>query len=713
MSYRPMLCSNRDSKTDLCLIASLFLIGLFVMTAMMPLATGQTEPAVEPENWYSMRNNQWNTGTSTGLAPDSEELYWIFEAPPHPVLGWTYWYGAVAVVNNIVYAGHANGNLYAIDESSGSVLWEFLVDDYAEDFPYPVLSSPAVDLARETIYLGADGLYAIDMNDGSLKWKFITIDDGFDYEWWSSPNFDEETVYFGSVSGFLFAIDADSGTEKWRFETGEREYNPTNDQEINKEAGGAITATPAIGPDYVYIVDWDENLFAVNKEDGELVFYQGFEDAFPGTQTPMEWGPIDMGAGSGYASVALDLDNHMMFIGDTSGNMWGLSMDSDDNGWDDDFDGRTDNEGKVEWKYTAGDLWSASASVYDNTVYAGSWDGLLYAFEPVTGQIKWQSPLHGTPFGSQVAADGMVYAPTYANEDGSWVGYTTAYDASGGDEVWNLRITDPFLSQPAVYNDKIILGDWFGAHLIAIGVDGPKPDLFVADVSATDDMDGERYIYAAVCNKAGTIISPPFDIQIFVDGKMEHNESFGSLNPGEYASATIKSSMGGGSHDIKAKVIQRPTGWYHIEEVNEGNNDMEITVGGIAGFFAGESSAASPLMFLLGLLIGAGTAWLMAGREKEEDGPRQPIAHLEEQGVDQHHDIEEGKFITSQNAKRYHRSRCPFAINIPRNGGTIVTLEQALSMGKKPCKCTEITTDKDTEAEALVKEEPILDAEQG
>lgn len=729
MSQRPQSIHKENQGFSFWMALTLLFSLIFVAMALAPQAVAQTEPAVEEDNWISMRGDAWNTGASNSLAPDTDELYWIFEAPPHSVLGWTFWYGAVAVHDHIVYAGHSNGNLYAIDESSGSILWEYLIDDYAEDFPFPILSSPVIDVERETIYLGADGLYAIDMNDGTLKWKFDTE---FWFEWWSSPNLEDDTIYFGSIGGFLFAIDADTGTELWRFETGEREYNPSNGQELNKEEGGEITATPAIGPDYVYIVDWDENLYAVNKADGELVFYQGFEDAFPGTQTPMEWGPFDMGAGEGYASVALDLDNHMMFIGDTSGNMWGLSMDPDDNGWDDDFDGRTDNEGKVEWEYNANDqIWSASASVYDNTVYAGSWDGTLYAFEPVSGTIQWEAVLHGTPYGSQIAADGMIYAPTFANEGGSWVGYTTAYDASSGDELWSLKITDPILAQPAVYNDKFIIGDWFGSHLIAIGSGGPKPDLFVDDLTVSDANDNdERIVYATVGNKPNTVVSPPFDVQIKVDGELMYNESFASLAPGDLAAANVKLDMGGGSHDIEVKIIQRPTGWYHIEEVNLANNEESIKVGGIFAAAAGESAFALPLWFILGLLIGFCLAWFfVGGREKEEREYLPHVAEIQEtplvSGKNIKIDWENIEYVTSKKAKRYHMADCPFAVNIPEKSRILMNFKKASKSSKKPCKCTEIKSahdisyrhakDAETGEEIVdgLKDEAILDAEQG
>ena len=683
------------------------LTGLLLFAALVPLVSAQDEPAIV-EDWPQFRANQWNTGTSPAEAPDTDELYWVFEATPNPSLPWGF-YSSAAVIDHVVYIGCGNGYLYALDEASGAVIWEFVVDDYAPDFPYPVLSSPAVDTDRGVVYFAADGLYAIDMDEGTLRWKFDT---GYWYEWWSSPSFDEDTVYIGSGSANLYAIDADSGNQKWVFETGEREYNPLTGEEVNKEAGGAISATAAVGPELVYIVDWDENLYAVDKDDGEMIFIQGFEDTIPGTNTPIEWGPIDMAAGRGMASVTLDLENNMLFLGDTYGKVWGISMDSDDNGIDDDFDGKVDNEGNVIWDYETGDAITASAALYEGIVYVGSWDMIMYAFDAVSGSIRWQQPIDGVPWGGQTAADGKVFVTTAWNEDsGAPYGNIYAFDAETGNEVWSMRVDNYIFAHATPYNDKLIVGEFTGMHLAALGMGGPKPDLYVADLTVSDETsDGERIVYTTIGNKKNTVLSPPFEVQIFVDDKLKYNESYDALAPGDLTAANVKLDLGGGSHEIEVRVIQRPTGWYHIPETNLGNNKEAITVGGVMNMLGGESDMALPMWFLLGLIIGAGVMIFVANRRREEDTDFDlPMAFTYERRVDLNDEVEEGKFITSEKAKRYHVSKCPFAVNIPRKGGIIVTIEEATELGKKPCQCTGLADD--TKTKAKKSGEQVLDAE--
>lgn len=593
--------------------ASIFLFASFLSAPLAPAIAAEIEP-METFDWPRFRADQWNSGTTPAGAPDTNELYWVFEAPPNPSLPWGF-YSSAALVDHIAYVGCGNGHLYALDEASGAVLWDFVADEYAEDFPFPFLSSPAVDQERGVIYIAADGLYAIDLYEGTLLWKFDT---GFWYEWWSSPTFDEDTVYLGSGSGGLYAIDAGTGNQKWFFETGEREYNPFTGEEVNREAGGAVSATAAIGPDLVYIVDWDENLYAVDKVDGELIFIQGFEDTVPGTQTPMEWGPFDLGAGEGMASVTLDLEHDMLFVGDTAGKVWGMSMESDDNGLDDDLDGKVDNEGKVIWEYETGDAITGSAALYDGLLFVGSWDMTIYAFEPVTGAVKWQQPVDGAPWGGQTVADGKVFVTTaWFDNDGNRYGNIYAFDAGTGEEIWSMRVDNWIFAHATPYNDKLIVGEFTGMHLAAFGTGGPRPDLYVADLTVSDETsDGERIVYATLGNKPDTITSPPLEVQIFVDGKLEYNESFEALAPGDLIAANVKLGLGGGSHEVEVRITQRPAGWYHLEEINLGNNRLSVTTGGL-----GEVATSPPVMLFVGAASGAAISasmtWWIARRNTE------------------------------------------------------------------------------------------------
>lgn len=115
-----------------------------------------------------------------------------------------------AIVNGVVYVGSNDGNLYAVDQQTGSQKWKFPTGAR-------VTSSPAV--ANGLVYFSSyDGnFYAIDAATGKLQWKFRnagerryagthlhgllpegeSMPDPFDF-YLSSPAVWHGAVYFGS-----------------------------------------------------------------------------------------------------------------------------------------------------------------------------------------------------------------------------------------------------------------------------------------------------------------------------------------------------------------------------------------------------------------------------------------------------------------------------------------------------------------------------------
>ncbi|MBV8136095.1 MAG: PQQ-binding-like beta-propeller repeat protein [Deltaproteobacteria bacterium] len=70
--------------------------------------------------------------------------------------------GELAVANGVVYAGSATGGIYALDASTGSVIWR--VPSSA-----PVTSGPSVS-GTGLIFFGSDALYAVD-SSGTVQWS--------------------------------------------------------------------------------------------------------------------------------------------------------------------------------------------------------------------------------------------------------------------------------------------------------------------------------------------------------------------------------------------------------------------------------------------------------------------------------------------------------------------------------------------------------------
>ncbi len=177
-----------------------------------------------------------------------------------------------AVVEGVVYFGSYDSNFYAVDASSGTLKWKFKTagerrfaakhlhgaEPAAEMMPDPFdfyLSSPTI--VNGTVYFGSgDGnVYALDDATGSLRWKFQTGDVVH-----ASPAVADGTVYVGSWDSYFYALDAATGKQKWRFKTGE-------DPQIHNQIG--IQSSAVVADGLVYFGCRDSNLYALDAKTGE------------------------------------------------------------------------------------------------------------------------------------------------------------------------------------------------------------------------------------------------------------------------------------------------------------------------------------------------------------------------------------------------------------------------------------------------------------
>src|ERR1700733_536216 len=72
-----------------------------------------------------------------------------------------------AVVSGTVFVGSTDGNLYAVDQESGTQKWKF-------EAKSRVVSSPAVADGVGDFAAYDGNFYAVDAGGGQLKWKFKT-----------------------------------------------------------------------------------------------------------------------------------------------------------------------------------------------------------------------------------------------------------------------------------------------------------------------------------------------------------------------------------------------------------------------------------------------------------------------------------------------------------------------------------------------------------
>ena len=177
-----------------------------------------------------------------------------------------------AVAGGIVFFGAYDGIFYAVDASIGTLKWRFKTEGErrfagthlhgseptTETMPDPFdcfLSSPVV--WNGAVYFGSgDGnVYALDATTGALRWKFKTGDVVH-----ASPAIADGALFIGSWDSFFYALDASTGKEKWRFKTGV-------DPDMHNQVG--IQSSAAVAEGMVYFGCRDSHLYALDAATGE------------------------------------------------------------------------------------------------------------------------------------------------------------------------------------------------------------------------------------------------------------------------------------------------------------------------------------------------------------------------------------------------------------------------------------------------------------
>jgi eukaryotic-like serine/threonine-protein kinase len=255
-----------------------------------------------------------------------------------------------------------------------------------------------------------------------VKWKFHTSGRVI-----SSPAVSGGVVFVGGTDGNLYAVDRESGQLKWKF-----------------AAKSRITSSPAVSEGLVYFGAYDGNFYAVDAAAGQLKwkFQTAGERRYAGThlhgsQPPAETmpDPFDF-----YLSSPV-VWNGGVFFGSGDGNIYAVNAAS----------------GALQWKFKTGDVVHASPAIADGILFIGSWDSYFYALDAATGKEKWRFKTGEDPdihnqVGIQSSAavvDGTVY---FGCRDSNLY----ALDAATGQKKWAFSNDGSWvIGSPAVLDGKV------------------------------------------------------------------------------------------------------------------------------------------------------------------------------------------------------------------------------------------------------------------
>ncbi len=220
-----------------------------------------------------------------------------------------------------------------------------------------------------------------------------------------------------------------------------------------------IRSKAAVTDNRVLISVYDNNLYAINKANGEFVWKYPTADGvgaspcvydemvFVGSSDTMMYA-IDLRTGrkiwhfetngSIYSSPTARFEH--VFFGSDDGYLYALNV----------------KHGRSAWKTNAFSAVRSSPYVDEERVFFGTEGGYIYCLELSTGKTKWQAQ----------ARRAVTSSPTFAEEIvivGSLDATVYALDAATGWAIWRFRTRRPIISSPVVHDGVVYIGSSDGS----------------------------------------------------------------------------------------------------------------------------------------------------------------------------------------------------------------------------------------------------------
>jgi outer membrane protein assembly factor BamB len=283
--------------------------------------------------WSSQLDERiWGSPSVDGgnvFITDNSKLYALNESTG--TRAWTRGFGYMSLLcssavakDNIVFVGSDGGGIFALDQMTGSIIWNYS--------GLRICSTPAItdNMIFAVSFAQNAKIYCLEEFTGELVWSkdVSQISDG---SYFSSPTVSDGMIIVGlnavaSDVGTILALDEYSGATIWS-------------QQI-----GHIFSSPAVAYGKVFVGSYDKKVYAFDELTGNLAWTYTTGDR------------IEMSS----PAVA----DSKVFIGSDDHNVYALDA----------------TIGTKMWNYTTGHWVDSSPAVSDGVVYVGSLDGKVYAF---------------------------------------------------------------------------------------------------------------------------------------------------------------------------------------------------------------------------------------------------------------------------------------------------------------------------------------------
>ena len=385
--------------------------------------------------WPMFHHDLRHAGFNNVSGPSTNRTIWNFTAGNAII-------SSPAVINNTVYFGSDDGNVYAIYLTNGTRIWNFTVFNSVV-----IRSSPAVINGR--VYIGAQTqVYALNATNGTSLWNFTTgIPNGAVF---SSPAIANDIAYIGSEGpNQLYALNSTNGIAIW-----------------NVTFGAAVTASPAIANNRVYINAKDNNTYAFNATNGTQI-----------------WNFTATGEIESSPTIVNDIN----YFQSDGGQLYALNA----------------TNGTLIWNFTTGNTLSMSTpAIFGDRVYVGSNANQFYAVNATNGTLIWNFTV--------IAA--IDSSPAIGNNTIVYFGATDnnvyALNATTGTLIWKYNVDNIFRTSPALVDGILIIGS---SNNITYAFQDSIPDIIAPSVTEAAPVNittfgvGEPVNISATVTNSGAI----------------------------------------------------------------------------------------------------------------------------------------------------------------------------------------------------------------
>ncbi|HWC77315.1 MAG TPA: PQQ-binding-like beta-propeller repeat protein [Blastocatellia bacterium] len=352
--------------------------------------------------------------------------------------------GTPVVSGGAVYVGSWDGNMYALREETGELLWKFNAGTIRVDAcntSYGIDNTAAIADGK-LFFAAADcTLYALNPATGSLIWKTQLANPLEAFHAFASPVVVDGKLYLGLAShcvnpcvrGRVVCVDIRDGRVLWSFIAA-----PEN------STGGGVWSSVAVDSTrrLVYVGTgnfctgddtYSNAIVALNADTGTLAWT--FKKLVRDNRN------LDFGA----SPVLLDINGRAaLVIGSKDGHCYALDRTTGSLLWD----------SPVTDPNTVGGIISSPAAAYGlvfmGSSVNGSTSGQVVALDQSNGHIVWQLPQSKQVFGPASATGGAVFI-------GGLDGVLRAYDGRTGSVLWSAQMA-PIYGGVAISQDRIFVG---------------------------------------------------------------------------------------------------------------------------------------------------------------------------------------------------------------------------------------------------------------